>query len=170
MRRIFFTGCTHFNHTNIIKYCQRPFQTVEEMNEVLIRNWNKKVSKDDIVYHIGDVALCCTADWVNLLFKNLNGEKCLVLGNHDRRLKNRELFRNCFRFVKISHFLEYSNYKILLTHQKQTFNIPENTTANFYAHNHSKTNEKNKNGLILYYNVGVDANNFTPVGIDEILF
>lgn len=40
---------THFNHANIIGYCNRPFKTVEEMNSKLISNWNNTVAKDDII-------------------------------------------------------------------------------------------------------------------------
>ena len=50
--KIFVTADTHFNHENIIKYCNRPFKDVNEMNEVIINNWNSVVSKDDIIYHI----------------------------------------------------------------------------------------------------------------------
>ena len=55
-RRYFFTGDTHFSHRNVINYCNRPFETAAEMNEKLIENWNKVVTKSDIVYHVGDVA------------------------------------------------------------------------------------------------------------------
>jgi calcineurin-like phosphoesterase family protein len=51
---IFFTGCTHFGHANIIKLAQRPFASIEEMNEVLVERWNSTVGSDDTVYHLGD--------------------------------------------------------------------------------------------------------------------
>ena len=54
---IFITADHHFNHKNIIEYCDRPFKTVEEMNNTMIEKWNNKVGKDDLVIHLGDFAL-----------------------------------------------------------------------------------------------------------------
>ena len=51
--KVWFTADTHFGHKNIIRYCQRPFVDVEEMNRVLIENWNSVVSPDDLVFHLG---------------------------------------------------------------------------------------------------------------------
>ena len=48
---------THFDHANIIKYCNRPFKDVDEMNNTIWQNWNSVVDADDIVYHLGDFAL-----------------------------------------------------------------------------------------------------------------
>jgi calcineurin-like phosphoesterase family protein len=82
----FFTSDTHFGHRNIIKYSNRPFRDTTVMNEMLIRNWNDTVSHDDLVFHLGDVALGPWEDWHNVLTR-LNGYKVLVVGNHDRIFK-----------------------------------------------------------------------------------
>lgn len=63
--RVFFTSDTHFNHTNIIKYCQRPFRDIYEMNETLIANWNNVVAPDDIVFHLGDFCLGGADEWMS---------------------------------------------------------------------------------------------------------
>jgi calcineurin-like phosphoesterase family protein len=52
----FFTADTHFNHSNIIGYCDRPFKNINKMDEEIINKWNRKVSREDIVHHLGDVA------------------------------------------------------------------------------------------------------------------
>lgn len=54
---------THFNHTNIIRFCSRPFKDVEHMNETLIANWNRVVGPDNIVFHLGDFCLGGSAEW-----------------------------------------------------------------------------------------------------------
>ena len=55
--RVFFTSDTHFNHANIIRFCNRPFKDVSHMNEAIISNWNRVVGPEDIVFHLGDFCL-----------------------------------------------------------------------------------------------------------------
>ncbi len=92
----FFTSDTHFGHARIIELCNRPFASVEEMNEVMIERWNEVVKPDDVVIHLGDVALGKIAESLPLIGR-LNGHKVLVPGNHDRifsgeKEKQRERF------------------------------------------------------------------------------
>lgn len=78
----YFIADTHFNHENIIKYCNRPFKDSKEMNEYIVNKWNSIVRKDDIVYHLGDVGFGST-DELKELVGRLNGTKILIRGNHD---------------------------------------------------------------------------------------
>lgn len=75
----------HFGHTNVIKYSNRPFVDVEQMNAGLIKNWNNVVSKDDTVYVLGDFTLNRKLDLIREWCGKLNGNKVLVMGNHDTR-------------------------------------------------------------------------------------
>lgn len=81
-KNTFFTSDTHFGHANIIKLCNRPFKDVEEMNEKLIENWNKVVSEDGTVFHLGDFAFGGSGLW-NSVIPRLNGQIYLIIGNHE---------------------------------------------------------------------------------------
>ena len=110
--KLFFTADTHFNHTNILKFCNRPFNSVEQMNETLIDNWNRVVGKDDTVFHLGDFCLGGAAEWTKLLDR-LNGKIYLILGNHD--LKNiRQGFIQRFEHVALQMFITVDKQKIYL--------------------------------------------------------
>lgn len=78
-----FSSDLHFGHRNIIKYCGRPFATVEEMNAALIATWNARVRPGDVVWVLGDVVMGKVAENLPLLGA-LNGELHLIAGNHDR--------------------------------------------------------------------------------------
>ena len=79
---IWFTSDLHFGHRNIIKYCNRLWNTVEEMDEALIHNWNSVVGKNDIGVDLGDFAFASNQRWRELVSR-LNGKHYLILGNHD---------------------------------------------------------------------------------------
>ena len=80
--RYFFTADTHFGHDAIIKYCDRPFKHSNEMDRVLVDNWNAVVGKKDIVYHLGDFAFG-SSDYAAKMLNKLNGSIHLIEVNHD---------------------------------------------------------------------------------------
>ena len=75
--KVFFTADLHFGHNNIIKHCKRPFQSVDDMDDALIDNWNAVVSNKDTVYICGDVGMCKPDKLLRILWR-LNGAKHLV--------------------------------------------------------------------------------------------
>lgn len=79
---IYVVADTHFNHKNIITYCNRPFGDIETMNHFLIDKWNKKVSNNDLVIHLGDFGFGDKEKIANIC-NTLNGQKILLYGNHD---------------------------------------------------------------------------------------
>ena len=81
---IFFTSDQHFYHKNVIRFCDRPFSSVEEMNSELIRRWNETVGPEDTVYVLGDFAFCGVSKMKEIM-DQLNGHKILVQGNHDQK-------------------------------------------------------------------------------------
>lgn len=82
MSQKFYIADWHYSHANVIVYDNRPFKNVDEMNAVLIANWNNAVSKDDTVYILGDMFWCKDDEAIQVLDR-LNGHKILVRGNHD---------------------------------------------------------------------------------------
>ena len=84
MSRLFFTADMHFGHANIMKYENRPFTSVEAMDNVMIQNWNNAISKHDRVIVAGDVSFYRKEKTAEII-QQLNGRKTLVKGNHDQR-------------------------------------------------------------------------------------
>ena len=175
--KVFFTSDTHFNHKNIIIYCNRPFETVEKMNEVLIANWNSKVPSDGIVFHCGDFALGGSEAWHKIM-PRLNGKIHLILGNHD--LKNfRQGYADSFASVQEQLTIDIGKKKIILTHfpllcYHGTWGTEMNVW-NLMGHVHTlKSNNSGKDFERLQYlfptqyDVGVDFNNYTPVSFSEV--
>ena len=79
---IYFTADTHFGHANIIKFCNRPFSDVHEMNEYMIAAWNERVCDNDTIFIIGDMFFKSDINPEETLF-SLKGKKRLIIGNHD---------------------------------------------------------------------------------------
>lgn len=104
---IFFISDTHFGHANIIRFCNRPFGTIEEMDEALVANWNGKVGGNDTVYFLGDLFFRASIDRVRDILGRLKGRKHLIIGNHDSSWMTKELGDKYF--VEIANYLDISN-------------------------------------------------------------
>ncbi len=102
MSNTFFTSDTHFNHATILGYTNRPWTTLEEMNEGLIANWNNVVRDGDLVYHLGDVVMG-PRKFAGEFLSRLNGRIFLVQGNHDTALpRERFVDRVSFHEAKVN--------------------------------------------------------------------
>lgn len=133
--KVFIIADTHCGHENIIKYCNRPFQSVEEMNRVILNNWNNTVSKHDLVIHLGDLYLGKKADAREFL-KKLNGRKILIMGNHDHW--SEAFYREC-GFETVSRFpIVYNNF-FLMSHAPLQLS---ETTPYFNCYGHVHNDEK----------------------------
>lgn len=174
---VFFTSDTHFNHENIIKFCNRPFSSIDEMNDFIISEWNKKVPENGIVYHLGDFGFGTTSKLIRL--RNLlNGEIHLIVGNHDRKQLKDKIFTNCFESISQQLYIYVENQAIYLNHCPFLCYdgvYRKNKTWQLFGHVHSGPNS-NK-GLdtprlnMLFptqYDVGVDNNNFSPISFYEL--
>lgn len=172
-KKIFFTSDTHFWHKNIIRYCKRPFSSVEEMNEALIENWNNKVPPDGIVFHLGDFCFA-GADKIKELTSRLNGNIILIKGNHDHLSKG---MQSLFYHTSYEMSIEIDKHRIYLNHYAfLTFAGASNPNPviQLFGHVHSGTNcGGSDKGRLKYlfpsqYDVGVDNNNYTPVSWEEV--
>lgn len=164
----FFIGDTHFGHKNIIKYESeaRPFSSIEEMNEELIKRWNNTVRPKDRVIHVGD--FCFGAANI-VIAGRLNGQKTLVMGNHDTYPTDKYLKH----FAKVLGCLEFDNNIVthIPVHQDQF----DRYSYNIHGHLHSKyvmVMPPACRGWVLdrrYINVSCEHINLTPISYDAIL-
>ena len=131
--KIFFIGDMHFMHRNIIKYCNRPFSDIEDMTEKLIKNWNSVVGKNDIVYVVGDFALCGKQKIIEIC-QRLNGRKRLILGNHDQASVN--TYREAgFEFI-YNHAIIVDGF-YFVSHEPIIGLTPDGVFAQIFAHVHN---------------------------------
>lgn len=132
MGKTFLIADLHFGDEGIIRYENRPFGSVEEMDRTLIGNWNRTVSEEDTVFVLGDFSRY-GEDEDRKLLSELKGHKILILGNHDRHRsceKWRELgFDECVEWPVIyKEFFIFSHEPVYLNK-----NMPY---ANFFGHVH----------------------------------
>lgn len=78
---IWFSSDFHFNHKNVIQYCDRPYKDCDEMNAAMVKQWNLQVKDEDTVYVLGDFSL--NPKWSKIIVPQLKGKKILISGNHD---------------------------------------------------------------------------------------
>ena len=107
MANVFFTADSHFGHTNVIKFCARPFVSAEEMDEALIENWNARVKGCDTVFVLGDMFYRC--ENVALILRRLKGKKHLILGNHDRSWMDQVDLEDYF--IGVDRILDLSGFE-----------------------------------------------------------
>lgn len=162
MSKIFFTSDTHFFHNNIIEYCNRPYGSVEHMNNSLVKNWNSVVSQEDTVWLLGDVSFGKPKETLELM-SQLNGRICLVPGNHDRkgRTETKDLEDRCDVYPPY-HLLRVESYRFVLCHFP--FESWERGYINLHGHTHGTYKSK-----FMQYDVGVDSNNYCPILMQDAI-
>lgn len=129
---VYIIADTHFCHENIIRFCNRPFQDVHQMNEEMIKRWNNTVKKTDTVIHLGDFGFGTKATLTELC-QRLQGRKILVKGNHDR-YKDEDYRKMGFAEV-YKYPILYKSW-CLMSHEP--LQLSETTPYfNFYGHVHN---------------------------------
>ena len=159
---IWFTADTHFDHHNILKASYRPFDSVEDMNEAIIGNWNKVVKPNDEVYHLGDFCWKTQVDRWAYFVGRLNGTISLIKGNHDA---GRKQIAHLFKEVEWLKVLRYEKQRITLCHYAmRTWYCSHYGTYQLYGHSHGTSIPEGKQ-----MDVGIDANNFFPISIEKVM-
>lgn len=189
---IFFSSDHHFWHNNVIRYCNRPFSSVEEMNESLIARWNSTVKPEDTVYYLGDFSLAFRA--VELYSPILNGKKILISGNHDFNHSYHKKSRTPENQLKWHQ--QYQKYGWIVFPEINVMNIDglgevrlchlpyadNSEDKDKYAkwrpiddgkillcgHVHEKWLTKRSPAGTLMINVGVDVNNMAPISTERV--
>jgi len=154
----------------MIKYENRPFTSVEDMNNTMIMNWNSRVRKGDEIYILGDFAFCSGAE-ANKLLNKLNGQKYFIQGNHDSFMKDKEFDRSKFKSTRELMKISDNGTKIILCHYPMAvWDCQHHGAVHLYGHTHRGGFERHPilKQLENAYNVGVDVTGFYPVTLEEI--
>ncbi|NOQ72342.1 MAG: phosphoesterase [Crocinitomix sp.] len=170
MKKIFFTSDHHFGHENIIKFSNRPFKNVEEMNEVMIERWNEKVHPRDDVYYLGDFSLEKDREKTAEILKRLNGSKFLIKGNHEGAALNHS---KKFEWVKDYYELKIKDpdckngtRRIMLFHYAmRSWRGIGRGNWHLYGHSHGNLPDLEDQ---LCFDIGVDNHDFYPLSYEEI--
>lgn len=150
----FFTADQHYGHSNIIRFCERPFSSVDEMDQELIRRHNEVVGTDDVVIHAGDFSFRNARSPQSYLAA-LNGEHVLIRGSHDRWLD--ELAHEILE-------LKIEGQHIVACHYSMR-RWPKSHYGSWqvFGHSHGQLEPVGKQ-----WDIGVDNNDFYPVSFVQL--
>jgi len=174
----YFISDTHFGHTNVIKFCDRPFQNLKEMEDKLIENINLIVKPEDVIYWLGDVVFGNTKEWRRILARVNCKNHILIKGNHDSyKSIPKDLFLGIFTEAKVyihgklfllSHYpyrwpwWRFDKYR--LRHRK----LRPKPTGLWLLHGHTHETGQGFFPKKMIH-VGVDGNGYKPVSETEII-
>lgn len=159
---IWFTSDTHFNHQNILRYCNRPYASVEEMNFALVHNWQQTVKAGDDVYFLGD--FCISREkYAREILDMLPGRKFLITGNHDNaKIKTAPNWA----MVSPYHELQLPNLLLVLCHYPfAVWNRCHYGSINLHGHSHGTFKRLSSRQV----DVGVDCWDYKPVSLADVL-
>ena len=167
---IYYISDLHIGHKNAIRFDERPFSGIDEMECEIIRRWNEKVSSDDDVYILGDVFYRFKGDRTGFL-KKLGGRLHLIVGNHDFEILKDEAALGCFDSVdKLRQIVDNGRRVVMCHYPIISWNMKHFGAYHVYGHVHSKVNEET---LFMMkqeraFNAGCMINNYEPCTLDEL--
>lgn len=158
--RFFFTADQHFGHANIIKFCNRPFSSVSEMDDEIIKRHNEVVGDNDVVIHAGDFTLHNSTSYVYKKYINkLKGDNIFLQGSHDKWTKS-TVFKNNYIWQKNIE----GQYVVVCHYAMRVWPRSHYNSWQLYGHSHGRLEPVGKQ-----WDVGVDNNNFYPVSFDQLV-
>lgn len=171
--KVWFTSDLHFWHKNICKYCNRPYETIEEMNQGIIDNWNSVVKEDDTVFVLGDLGFC-GIEKLRPLMSQLKGKIILIQGNHDSdyvmsTLYHEKIINNFDRLMSITIIgdEECPNQELTLCHFPM-IDWYNKEKGSWMIHGHQHQLPETPSCSAAHYDVGVDKNNWTPINFEQL--
>lgn len=185
MDKKYYISDLHFSHKRVINYDNRPFSSIEEMDNMLMNNWNKVVSKNDTVYVVGDFIWSKEQEW-SIILENLKGNIVLIKGNHDPKTFSSNTKRY-FADIKDYKEIEDNGYKVIMCHYPIPFynHDFDEKTIMLYGHVHTSLeyqylielqneilkNKEEKGPKGNFINIGcmMPYMNYTPRTLEEIL-
>ena len=173
--KLFFTSDPHYGHENILKYCHRPFSSIEEHDEELIRLWNETVPEDGIVFILGDIGFC-SETYLKTILNRLNGKIYWIIGNHDWRRITPGIM-NRFECITQQMVITVDNKLIYLNHFPFLCypDSDRHPVYQFFGHVHSGplSGSSDISRLVhlnkRQYDVGVDNNGYKPISFQDIM-
>ena len=176
----FFSSDKHYGHQNIIRFCNRPYDNVHDMEEDFIHKHNSLVTDNDDYYDLGDVGYRCSAQHVSDLIRRMNGRIHIILGNHDKPLRQaikRGLLQDLFESGKLEVYgsidpdiitakiLNIDGARVVLSHYAyRTWPAAFRGTIHLFAHSHG-----NLSDFYRSFDIGVDSKNGYPWEWNQIL-
>ena len=160
-----FLGCHHLFHSNMLKFVKddgtrcRPFNSLEEMHSLIIKNHNDNVKDNDYVYFLGDLTFRYDGAFNNIM-SQLKGKKRLIVGNHDK-IWNPALQK---WFEKCEFWKGFPEGNFTASHMPMLLDSLRDGTFNVHAHVHWRSRKDPR-----YINVCVEVRDYTPVHMDTIL-
>lgn len=196
---LYATSDQHFDHSNVIKYCDRPFSSVEEMKESIVKNFNEVVDNECHTVFLGDTSL--SANSTRDVLPRLNGTKTLIVGNHDRcfeavakphKLTQQHWIEKYLSWgfdyvhlwcdmeitpptykeaitIRMSHFPYKDSGDHTYEERFTKYRLEDEGQVLLHGHVHEKWRTKRTSKGTLMINVGVDVWNFRPVSLYQIL-
>lgn len=163
MSNIFLISDTHFGHGNILTFLKQDgtllrsgFKDIKDHDLELIKRWNSVVGKSDKVYHLGDVGFA-NFPYLKEIFDNLNGEKVLIKGNHDRFKLSQ--YAQIFKDIRATHPLD----KFVLSHVPLHPISFDRWGGNIHGHLHGHKIDDSR-----YVNVCVEHIDYTPIPFEDV--